>query len=86
MSKMEELADDLAQKALDLEDESGDETVPKQIADALGSLSPTFEETFNTAIRMRRAERRARRLIRILEQGSEPPALPPKFDDDAGGH
>ena len=86
MAKLEELADDLAQKAPDLEDETGDERVIKKIGDALGSLSPTFEEAYNTAIRMRRAERRAWALIRSLEQGTEPPALPPKFDDDPGGH
>ena len=86
MAKIEELADALAQRALDLEDETGDEKVIKKVGDALGSLSPTFEEAYNPAIRMRRAERRGLAVLRSLEKGTEMPALPPKFDDDPGGH
>ncbi len=82
MSKMEELADELAVSALDLEEETDDETVIKKIAEALGSLSPTFEEVFNTAIRMRRAERRAKRLIASLKRDAAPAALPPVSDPD----
>ena len=88
MSKLEELCDDLAMKALDLEEQSGDETVIKKIADSLGSSSPTMEETFLTAVRIRRADRRARRLIESLAGGGTVPELPPKpvGDDDPGGH
>ncbi|MDU8944977.1 hypothetical protein [Ovoidimarina sediminis] len=86
MPKVEDLADDLAQRALDLEDETGDETVIKKVGDALASLSPTFEEAYNTAIRMRRAERRGLAVIRSIEKGTAPPALPPRFEDDPGGH
>ena len=86
MSKMDELADELALKALDLEEASGDETVVKKIGDALGSSSPTFEETFLTAVRIRRADRRARRLIETLAAGGTAPKMPPKPGGDESGH
>ena len=86
MSKMEELSDELALLALDLEEESGDENTVKKIADALGSSSPTMEETFLTAVRIRRADRRARRLIQSLKSGGPEPAIPPKPGGDESGH
>ncbi len=86
MSKMEELADELAQLALDLEERTGDENAVRKVADALGSSSPTMEETFLTAIRVRRAERRARLLIESMASGKAAPELPPKLGGDESGH
>lgn len=63
MSRMEDIGDELAREALDLEEQTGDEDVTKRIAEAIGSTSPTMEEEFLTALRIRRAERRARRMI-----------------------
>jgi len=86
MAMMDDVADELAIKALDLEEQTGDETVGRKIADALALSSPTMEETFLTAVRIRRAERRARRLIDALARGETPEAeegspLPPQQDD-----
>ncbi|MEM0948851.1 MAG: hypothetical protein AAGK37_15735 [Pseudomonadota bacterium] len=86
MSKMEELADELAQMALDLEAKTGDENAVRRVADALGTSSTTMEETFLTAIRIRRAERRARELIESLVSGQDAPNLPPKPGGDESGH
>jgi hypothetical protein len=69
--KMEEIADSMAIQALDLEEETGDEKGIRLIADALASSSPTMEETFLTAVRVRRAERRARRLIASMRENAD---------------
>ncbi len=86
MGVMDEAVDELAIRALALEEKSGDETVIRKVADALAASSPTMEETFLTAVRIRRAERRARRLIEALERGETPEKeagapLPPQQDE-----
>lgn len=63
MGVLEDVSDRLAQDALDLEERLEDDKVVPQIADALGKSSPTMEENFLTAVRIRRAERRAQRVI-----------------------
>lgn len=86
MAVMDDIADALAIRALALEEKTGDETAIRKIADALASSSPTMEETFLTACRIRRAERRATRLIDALERGEtiereKGAPLPPQQDD-----
>jgi len=55
-SILETIADDLAKDALAAEKKTGDDTLVDGIGKAIGTSSPTFQEAFNTAIRMRRAE------------------------------
>jgi hypothetical protein len=62
MSVLEDLADGLARDALALERDEDDKLVDK-IAIAIGASSQTLEEAYLTAIRVRRAEKRARALI-----------------------
>ncbi len=86
MAVMDDIADELAIKALDLEKRTKDEGLVRKIADALATSSPTMEETFLTAVRIRRAERRARAMIDAMEKGEAPPkpdivVLPPQPDD-----
>lgn len=69
--KMEEIADSMALEALDIEEKTGDENAIRLIADALASSSPTMEETFLTAVRIRRAERRGRKLIATMQEEAE---------------
>lgn len=64
MSILEDLADKLAQDALAAAEESGDDTLIEMISRELGSSSQTTQEAFNTAIRMRTAEARARAAMR----------------------
>lgn len=59
MSIVEDVADELAQKTLKLEAETGDEKLVTEVADAIGNSSPTMQEAFLTQVRIRRAERRA---------------------------
>ena len=68
MSVLEDLADGLARDALALERDEDDKLVDK-IAIAIGASSQTLEEAYLTAIRVRRAERRARAMI--LERQSK---------------
>lgn len=86
MTVIDDVADELANRALDLEEKTKNEGLVRKIADALASSSPTMEETFLTAVRIRRAERRARAMLDALEKGEEPPkpdivVLPPQPDD-----
>ena len=60
MSILETIADELARDALALEEETGDLNLVDQIAKHIGTSSPTVEEAFRTAIRMRRATRCSR--------------------------
>jgi len=62
MSVLEDLADGLARDALALERDEDDKLIDK-IAIAIGASSQTLEEAYLTAIRVRRAEKRARALI-----------------------
>lgn len=68
MSVLEDLADGLARDALEL---APDETDPlvMEIARTIGATSQTLEEAYLTAIRVRRAERRARAMIEQRRSG-----------------
>ena len=63
MSVVEDLADQLAQDALDAAATLGDDTILKKIGDALGASSATTQEAYNTAIRVRLSERRGRQVM-----------------------
>ena len=56
-------ANELADLALADEEASGDIKIVQQIADMMGATSQTLEESFLTAVRVRRAEARARELL-----------------------
>jgi hypothetical protein len=63
---LEKIADELARTALRLEEELGDLDVVERIAKHIGTSSPTVEEAFRTAVRMRRAEAGAMRFMAKL--------------------
>jgi hypothetical protein len=91
MSILETIADELARDALRLEEELNDLDVVEQIAKQIGTSSPTVEEAFRTAVRMRRAEQTARRMIARLRgrgagSGSRPePERPANLPARRGG-
>ena len=66
MSRIEDIADRLAVEALDLEERLDDDGIVRRVAEAIAGSSPTMEETFLTAVRIRRGERRARDLLERL--------------------
>lgn len=63
MGITEDLADQLAQDAIKALDMTGDENLIDDIAKLLGATSQTAEEAFMTAVRVRRANARAREML-----------------------
>ncbi|RYG90977.1 hypothetical protein EU803_13410 [Loktanella sp. IMCC34160] len=63
MGLLDDMADDIAQLALADEAKTGDDKIVDEIAAILGTSSQTLEEAYKTAIRVRRAEKRARELL-----------------------
>lgn len=63
MGVTEDLADALAKDAIEAAEALGDELLIDQIAKTLGDSSTTTQEAFLTAIRVRQAEKRARRFL-----------------------
>lgn len=63
MSVVDDLADKLARDTIKAMDALGDENLPDQVAAVLGASSPSSEEIFRAAVRIRLAERRARNFL-----------------------
>lgn len=63
MRFVEELADNLAKDAIELANELGNDDIIYETAKVLVATSPTMEEAYMTSIRVRLAERRARRFL-----------------------
>lgn len=63
MSIYAEMVDKLAVDVLDAMVKLDDGQLPEQIAQVIGASSPTTEELFRTAIRVRMAEERARKAL-----------------------
>ncbi|PYG29854.1 hypothetical protein [Pelagimonas varians] len=63
MSVVDDLADKLAQDVIKAMDALGDEQLPEQVANVLGASSPSSEDIFRAAVRIRLAERRARNFL-----------------------
>lgn len=59
----EDLADKLAQDAIRAAEELDDDLLVDQVAQVLGASSPSTEELYRTAVRVRMAEARARRFL-----------------------
>ncbi len=67
MGIVEDVADELALESLRIINATGDDAFVKQVADAIGGSSQTMEEAYLTAVRVRRAEQRARALLERLK-------------------
>lgn len=67
MALTEDIADELAQKALAVFEKSGDDKIVDQIGEVLGASSQTLQEAYLTSIRVRRAEKRAREMLARFE-------------------
>ncbi|WP_121631471.1 hypothetical protein [Tropicibacter alexandrii] len=63
MGVVDDLADRLAQDVIKAMDALGDENLADQVANVLGASSPSSEEVFRAAVRIRLAERRARTFL-----------------------
>ena len=63
MSYVDDVALELANKALDEAAASGDTKIVDQIGEVLGASSQSLQEAYLTAVRVRRAEERARQML-----------------------
>ena len=63
MGVTEDLADQLAQDALKAEEITGDDRIVDDLASMMGATSQTAEEAFLTAVRVRRANAKARKML-----------------------
>nr|WP_211092112.1 hypothetical protein [Gemmobacter aestuarii] len=63
MAMTDDLADALATDVLAAMDEMGNDRFYDEVSKMLGSLSPSMQESFMTAIRVRLAERRGREFL-----------------------
>ncbi len=70
MGIVEDLADELAKDALKAADEHGDDMVVDRVSEILGADSITTQEAFLTAVRVRKADRRARVYLSELNKNA----------------
>ena len=87
MPLLEDVADGIAKRAAELSLKTGDENLERRVADEIGASSPTLEEAFLTAVRIRKAEARGHALLDKYERGDAIPkaaiSAQPQHD---GGH
>lgn len=63
MATLQEMADQLAEDVLAAEGELGDDRFYEKVAKVIMAASPTFQEAYITAVRVRLAERRGREFL-----------------------
>jgi hypothetical protein len=80
MSIVEEMGDALARDVIAALDEIGDDRFYDKVGKVLGDASPTLQEAFMTAIRVRLADIRARKFLeqtlKAKREGGKAPAAP----------
>ena len=73
MSVLDEVADGLAKRVVGMMKDPNDDTVERRIADEIGASSPTLQEAFSTAMRLRKAELRGHKLLDMYSRGDAVP-------------
>ena len=80
MSVVEEIGDALARDVIEALDEIGDDRFYDKVGKLLADASPTLQEAFMTAIRVRLADVRARKflaqVLKVKREGIAVPAAP----------
>ncbi|MFK7881310.1 hypothetical protein [Roseobacter sp.] len=66
MGIVEDVADELALESLKIINATGDDAFVQRVADTIGGSSQTMEEAYLTAVRVRRAEQRAREMLKTI--------------------
>lgn len=66
MGVVDDIADELALESLKIINATGDDAFVQRVADNIGGSSQTMEEAYLTAVRVRRAEQRARDMLKGL--------------------
>jgi hypothetical protein len=87
MRLIEELADALARDVLEQQDFLGDDRFHDKVARVIGAASPTLQEAFTTAVRIRLAERRGRAFLEAAVKARREGGSGPEAPRDPGpGH
>lgn len=73
MSVLEEVADGLAKRVTGMMTDTNDDRMERRVADEIGASSPTLQEAFQTAMRLRKAELRGHALLDKYERGDAIP-------------
>ena len=68
MGIVEDVADELALESLKIINATGDDAFVQRVADTIGGSSQTMEEAYLTAVRVRRAEQRARAVLKQIKE------------------
>ncbi|GHD99754.1 hypothetical protein U879_06145 [Defluviimonas sp. 20V17] len=63
MALIDDIAEALSAEAVKAIEATGDDRFHEKVAKVIGTSSTTLEEAFNTSMRLRLAERRARQFI-----------------------
>jgi len=86
MSVLEDMGDALARDVIAAMEELGDERFYDKISKVLLDASPTMQEAFLTAYRVRVAEKRGRAFIEAALKAKREGGSGPKVYMDGGGH
>ncbi len=86
MGVVEDMGDALARDVIAAMTELGDERLPDKIARVLLDASPTMQEAFLTAYRVRVAEKRGREFLDKLLTAKREGREAPKLHMESGGH
>jgi hypothetical protein len=87
MALLEEVADGMAKRAAKLALALDDETLERRVAEEVGASSPTLQEAFLTAMRIRKAEARGHLLLDKYERKEAiPKAGISSQPQEGGGH
>ena len=86
MSVLEDMGDALARDVIAAMEELGDERFYDKISKILLDASPTMQEAFLTAYRVRVAEKRGRAFIEAALKAKREGGSGPKLYMEGGGH
>lgn len=73
MSVLDDVADGLAKRVTEMMTDVNDDTIERRIAAEIGASSPTLQEAFTTAMRLRKAEVRGNTLLDMYARGEKVP-------------
>jgi hypothetical protein len=86
MGVVDDMGDQLARDVIAAMEELGDERLHDKVARVLLDASPTMQEAFLTAYRVRVAEKRGREYLDKLLQAKRDGKEGPKLHMESGGH
>lgn len=72
MALLDDVADRVARQVLEVFEVTGDEDLIDEVKNVIGASSTTLEEAYMTAVRVRRAEKRALDLLEDYVQKNLP--------------